>query len=257
MDNASIPAKAAIQLIVQAPVAAPDSTVGALINSIGTQRFEYAAEIAVCRDGKLLGLLMVEDLLVASPETPVSALMRPVPAVVMPYVDQERATLLAVESGQLLIGVVGALFAADVVGAFEGQLERNLLLAFFVPSIVYLADAVGTQTETLVVRGLSVGIALRKVVFREILTGLFLGLVLSLAIFPFILWRWGATDVAVSVSISLLAASTLATVIAMALPWVFHRLAKDPAFGSGPLATVIQDILSVSIYFAISLALVK
>jgi len=58
----------------------------------------------------------------------------------------------------LVLGLLGALISADVVGAFEGRLQENVLLAFFMPGIVYLADAVGTQTETVVVRGLSVGI---------------------------------------------------------------------------------------------------
>jgi magnesium transporter len=58
--------------------------------------------------------------------------------------------------------------------------------------------------------------------------------------------------VAIVVSLSLLAACSIATLVAMTLPWVIHRLGKDPAFGSGPLATVIQDLLSILIYFAIA-----
>ena len=44
--------------------------------------------------------------------------------------------------------------------------------------------------------------------------------------------------------------------VAMVLPWAMARLGKDPAFGSGPLATVIQDVLSLVIYFAIATAIV-
>jgi magnesium transporter len=50
--------------------------------------------------------------------------------------------------------------------------------------------------------------------------------------------------------VSVLAASTIATLVAMALPWLLNRLGRDPAFGSGPLATVIQDLLSILIYLA-------
>jgi Mg/Co/Ni transporter MgtE len=56
----------------------------------------------------------------------------------------------------LLLGLAGAFVAADLVGWFEVQLQAQVMLAFFLPGIAYLADAVGTQTETLVVRGLSV-----------------------------------------------------------------------------------------------------
>ena len=65
--------------------------------------------------------------------------------------------------------------AADLVGWFEAQLQTNLLLAFFIPSIVYLADAVGTQTETIVVRGLSLGVPMNRMVSRELLSGLAIG----------------------------------------------------------------------------------
>jgi magnesium transporter len=143
-----------------------------------------------------------------------------------------------------------------VVGAFEEQLRETVVLAFFVPGIVYLADAVGTQTETVVVRGLSVGVALRQMFKPELLSGLLASLALSAAAFPFALWRWGDAQVASVVSVSLFAACSVATIIAMALPWTLRRLGKDPVFGSGPLATVIQDLLSIAIYFAVSLLLI-
>jgi magnesium transporter len=157
----------------------------------------------------------------------------------------------------LLIGLVGAVFAADIVGAFEGQLQGKVLLAFFIPGIVYLADAVGTQTETLVVRGLSLGVGIRQIAWREIITGVLIGITVALVFFPIALWRWGEADVALAVSLALLAACSMATFIAMALPWLIHRLGKDPAYGSGPLATVVQDLLSILIYFVIVTNLVE
>lgn len=152
----------------------------------------------------------------------------------------------------LLVGLVGALISADLVGAFEKQLEEAVVLAFFVPGIVYLADAVGTQTETVVIRGLSVGVGLRQMVNPELFSGLLTGLALSSVFFPVALLRWGDSEVAIAVSLSLLAACSVATLIAMTLPWAIKRFGKDPAFGSGPLATVIQDLLSILIYFVIA-----
>ncbi len=62
----------------------------------------------------------------------------------------------------LLIGLFGALISADLVGWFEIELQGKIALAFFIPGIVYLADAVGTQSETIVIRALSVGIPAKK-----------------------------------------------------------------------------------------------
>jgi magnesium transporter len=156
----------------------------------------------------------------------------------------------------LLVGLGGAILAADIVGAFEGRIEDNVTLAFFLPGIVYLADAVGTQTETLVIRGLSLNVPIRRIVWRELATGLLVGIALALAFFPLGVWRWGESDVALAASLSLLAACSMATMVAMALPALFQRLGRDPAFGSGPLATVVQDLLSIVIYFCISIAVV-
>jgi magnesium transporter len=156
----------------------------------------------------------------------------------------------------LLVGLAGAMLAAVIVGHFEDALREEIVLAFFVPGIVYMADAVGTQTETLVIRGLSVGIPIGGVVRRELLTGLGVGVALGVLFFPFSVVAWNQADVSLAVSLSLFAACSTATVVAMVLPWVLHRLGSDPAFGSGPLATVIQDLLSLVIYFSIALAIV-
>jgi magnesium transporter len=64
------------------------------------------------------------------------------------------------------------------------------------------------------------------------------------------------TDVAPSVTVALFAACSTATVVAMTLPWLFSRLGADPAFGSGPLATVVQDLLSLVLYFVVASAIV-
>jgi len=147
------------------------------------------------------------------------------------------------------------MIAAGLMAAFDAQLEANLLVAFFVPGIVYLADAVGTQTEALAIRGLSVGVGIRRVPAREAMTGLLVGVLLGALMFPAIALVWGDVAVADAVALAVMAASTIATLVALALPWLLHRLGRDPAFGSGPLATVIQDLLSFLIYFTAVTAL--
>lgn len=154
----------------------------------------------------------------------------------------------------LLVGLLGAMLAADLVGSFETELQGTVMLAFFIPGLVYLADAVGTQTETVIIRGLSVGVPMRHMLGRELLTGLAIGLALALVAGPLVLWRWGAADVALVLGLSVFAACATATLAAMLLPWILNGRGLDPAFGSGPLATVIQDLLSILIYFAIATA---
>ncbi|MFP5415489.1 MAG: magnesium transporter [Actinomycetes bacterium] len=156
----------------------------------------------------------------------------------------------------LALGLLGAGVAAWMVGGFEEAIDRDIRLAFFMPGVVYLADAVGTQTEALVIRGMSVGGPLRHAFRLEALTGLALGLVLAGVTFPLIWLAFGSVGLAAAVSLSLMAACSIATVVAMLLPWLIARSGRDPAFGSGPLATVVQDLLSLLVFFLIALPLV-
>ena len=148
----------------------------------------------------------------------------------------------------LLLGLAGAMLSAVLLAAFERELDAQMLLAFFVPGIVYMADAVGTQTEAVLIRGLSVGVSMSNVVRRELLTGLIVGAAVGSAFFVFALLAWGDVEVATAVGVALVASCSIATLVAMLLPWSFQRAGADPAFGSGPLATVIQDLLSIVVY---------
>ncbi len=152
----------------------------------------------------------------------------------------------------LLVGLVGAMASALIVGSFEAQLDEKVLLAFFVPAVVYMADAVGTQTETLLIRGMSASIDMRTVVRRELITGVLIGVLIGLVFFVFALIGWGDRDVALAVALALTASCSIATTVATVLPRLLAHFGSDPAFGSGPLATIIQDLLSIVVYLAIA-----
>jgi magnesium transporter len=155
----------------------------------------------------------------------------------------------------LALGLIGSALAAGLVQGFEENLMSDVRLAFFIPGIVYMADAVGTQTETLVIRGLSVGVPIHRVFQMETFTGLLVGLVLAAITLPAVWLVLGSLDLALTLSISLVAACAAATVVAMSLPWLMSRGGRDPAYGSGPLATVVQDLLSLLMYFAVASAI--
>lgn len=150
----------------------------------------------------------------------------------------------------LVIGLLGSALAAVLVGGFEEEIAADVRVAFFVPGVVYLADAVGTQTEALVIRGLSVGASMRRAFRLETLTGLLLGLLMAVISFVVVWLALDSAALAAAVGTALLGACTIATLVAMVLPLAMARGGRDPAFGSGPLATVVQDLLSLAIYFA-------
>lgn len=156
----------------------------------------------------------------------------------------------------LLLGLFGGMIATTIVSFFEKPLEEKIALAFFIPVIVYMSDAVGTQTETLFIRSMAMGqVNAKKYLAKEGLVGLNIGLVIGLmvSLFAFIWLR--DIKIAFIIGISMFTNVTLATFIAVLIPLLLFKLKKDPALGSGPFATVIQDILSLLIYFAVAITI--
>ncbi len=151
----------------------------------------------------------------------------------------------------LIVGTVGCILATGLMAAFESTLRTDLAVAFFIPGIVYLADAIGTQSEAIAVRGLSFSSTpIVQLLKGELKTGLYLGITLALLVFPFI-WLAFNASLAFAVSVALICASSIATSIGLLLPSILSRLGKDPAYGSGPVATIIQDLLSLLIYLSV------
>jgi magnesium transporter len=152
----------------------------------------------------------------------------------------------------LLVGLGGGAIATAAMAIFEATIEKTVAVAFFVPALVYLADAIGTQTEAIAVRGLSLtrkGIG--HLLSVELRTGMLIGITLGALAFLPIWLAFGNVWLAAAVSISIFVAGTIAAAIGLGLPWLFARGGMDPAYGSGPVATVIQDILSILVYFAV------
>ena len=85
----------------------------------------------------------------------------------------------------------------------------------------------------------------------ELRTGILIGLVLSALSIPGIWLVLGDAYLAVSVGLSLLVAGAVASTIGLLFPWALSRFGRDPAFGSGPIATIVQDVLSLVIYFVV------
>jgi magnesium transporter len=157
----------------------------------------------------------------------------------------------------LLVGMAGSALATAMVARFETALAAHIAVAFFIPAIVYLADAVGTQSEAVAVRGLSLsGGDLATLLAGEVSTGVLIGTALGLIAFLPVWLVFANVALAATVSIALSVASSLASSMGLLLPWVFARLGLDPAHGAGPLATVVQDVLSLLIYFLVASALV-
>jgi magnesium transporter len=158
----------------------------------------------------------------------------------------------------LLLGLMGGIMAASIVGFFESALKQEMAIAFFIPLIVYMADAVGTQTETIFIRSLSLGIISKvsSYLYKELKIGLSIGIIFAVISFIFISLSWGKIGLAAIIALSMITTISSAVLIAVFIPWLLFKMKKDPAYGSGPFATVVQDIVSIVFYFIIATAFI-
>jgi len=157
----------------------------------------------------------------------------------------------------LLVGMAGSAAATAMMSRFESALSAHIAVAFFIPAIIYLADSVGTQSEVVVVRGLSLtDSALLPLFAGELGTGALLGAMLGCLAFPIVWFFFSSVGLGATVGISLAVASTIATAFGFLMPWLFARLGFDAALGSGPVATVVQDTFSLLTYFVVASFLV-
>jgi magnesium transporter len=153
----------------------------------------------------------------------------------------------------LLVGLLGGLLATLVVSKYEEILASDVRLAFFIPIIVYLSDAVGTQTETIYVRALSKKkLSFWKYILKESFVGMGLGLISGAVLGVFANHWLKSYAIGLTIGLTMLINLTLAPVLAVVIPNLIYKRHIDPALGSGPVATIIQDLISLVVYFLVA-----
>ncbi len=168
------------------------------------------------------------------------------------YVDDDTesvSTLLRLRIPSLILGLILGVALSFITSRFEEVLAKNISVAFFIPFVVYIADAVGAQTQSIYGRDLKSGKArFKKYLLKESILGITFGSIFGSIIFPVVLFWFNSIDLALTVGLSAFCAISTAPIIALIITEVFELIHKDPAASSGPISTVIQDAMSILIY---------
>lgn len=155
----------------------------------------------------------------------------------------------------LLIGLAGGIFAAQVIGVFEGELAENASLAIFIPLIAAMAGNVGIQSSAIVVQSLASGSSLMhsaaQKIWKEFLVGSLNASILSVLFFAYNYFTSGDMSFTIAVSLSLFTVLVFASLFGTFIPLSLNRLKIDPAVATGPFITTINDIMGLLIYFTI------
>jgi magnesium transporter len=159
----------------------------------------------------------------------------------------------------LFASCVGGILAFFIIGKFESSLYKIAYLAAFIPVIMGMGGNIGTQSSTIVVRGLATGrINIRDfwtVVVKELAIGVILGLIYGLLIGSVAQFRYSIEALAISVALAVICSMSLAALIGSLVPMSFAKINIDPAVAAGPFVTTAIDIIAVYFYFLIATTL--
>ncbi|MDO5527820.1 MAG: magnesium transporter [Paracoccus sp. (in: a-proteobacteria)] len=168
------------------------------------------------------------------------------------------ATLYRARIFWLVLLVFGNIFSGAGIAAFEDVIAAHMTLLFFLPLLIASGGNAGAQSATLTVRALATGDVRQsdfaRLLLRELVVALGLGLTMAAAVSLIGWWRGGA-EIALVVALAMVLIVLMGAVIGLALPFVLSRLGRDPATASGPLVTSIADVLGVLTYFGIAMIL--
>jgi len=156
----------------------------------------------------------------------------------------------------LIIGLIGGVIAAQITQFFETPLKQYFVLAAFIPLMAYMADAIGTQTQTLFVRDLAMRkLDLKKYLLREIKVGLGIATILGLLLYIIGIFWSHIYYIALILGFSMFLTGFVAIFVPIVIILILDRMGLDPAIGSGPFATIVQDVITLALYFLIAVVM--
>ncbi len=160
----------------------------------------------------------------------------------------------------LFASCIGGILALFIIKHFESSLSESLFLAPFIPVIMGMGGNIGTQSSTIVVRGIATGRYdfkdLQKVVSKELAIGSILGIIYGCMIASVAQLQYNTLLLSVSVSAAVFTSMSVAAFIGSMFPMIFARMNIDPAVATGPFVTSTIDIVSIFCYFKITTLLI-
>jgi len=156
----------------------------------------------------------------------------------------------------LLIGLVGGIFGAGIIGHFEGDIMKYAGLALFLPLIAAMGGNAGVQSSSIVVQSLAANNAgldtIGMKLFKELSVAIINALILSLLIFSYTFFFHESIHLTLSVSVALFSVIIFASIFGTFVPLILDKLKIDPALATGPFITTVNDIMGLLIYLSIA-----
>mgnify|MGYP006098061089 CR=1 FL=1 len=222
-------------------------------------QYNYLALPVVNKQNKFLGIVTIDDIVDIIRQEASEDFLQ------MAGVGKDREILLKspLENAQsrapwILASLVGGICAAAIIGSFDDLLKDIIVLAAFIPVIIGMGGNIGTQSSTIVVRGLATGRVdvnnTVHLIVKEIIVGTILGALYGTLI-GFTAEFIAGNEIAnlgLVIGLSIACSMVIATAVGASVPLLLKKLGFDPAISTGPFVTTAIDILGVALYFIIA-----
>lgn len=219
-------------------------------------RYDILAVPVVDEENKIIGVVTVDDVLDVLREEATADMLK------MAGVGEEYAESKSVWKGfkirtpWLVASCIGGIIAATIIVFFDGTLALFPFLAAFQPVISGMGGNVGSQSATIVVRGIATGHieagSMAKIIGKELAIGVSMGFMYGIVVGLIAQFKINVGLVGLVVGIGLLCSMTIAALMGSALPMLFSRMKIDPAVATGPFVTTSVDIVSITLYYLIA-----
>lgn len=225
-------------------------------------KYGFLALPVVDNENRLTGIITVDDIMdimeqEATEDFQIMAAMSPSEEA---YLDAGVMTLAKNRLPWLLILMISATFTGRIMGKFEDVLSSIVVLSTFIPMLMDTGGNSGSQSSTLIIRGLATGEITThdwwKVLWKELRISAIVGIVLAIINFlRIILLEKVEMKVALTVSLTVVITVIASKIVGGILPLIAKKLKLDPAIMAGPLITTIVDALALIVYFSIAKSL--
>lgn len=239
--------------IISVPSEMPQEEVAEILS-----RYDLFAIPVTDQQNRLLGIITIDDVLDVIQEEATEDFQKlgGSQPLTEPYFKTSIWSLFSKRIIWLFVLFIGGAYTANVLAHFQTEVEKVIVLSFFIPLLIGTGGNTGSQIISTLVRALGVGEVKFEDIFRvikkELSTGLLLGLSLGIIAYFRAIFMDVEMHIGWVVGVSALLIVLWATFVAAILPLILHRLRVDPAVVSGPLITTLVDGTGLIIYFSVA-----
>ncbi len=223
------------------------------------KKYDFTSMPVVDNENRLVGIITVDDV-VDIMEQEAQEDIEKMAAIVptdKPYMKMGVWETWKTRIPWLLLLMISATFSGMIISSFENALSVYVILTSFIPMLMGTGGNAGGQASTTIIRGLSLNELefrdMPKVMFKEFKVSALCGLTLAAANFvKLMLFDRVGIQVALVVSLTLLAVVVIAKLVGCTLPMLAQKIGFDPAVMASPFITTIVDVISLLVYFEIA-----